>query len=295
MLTANELTWEFKENENLLFHYTSYFKALSILESNSLWAGQLSRMNDPLEFRPVGQSFSWSGNVSNGKIFSKMMELAEANRKRNNSIRLLSFSIDDFHFNDDVFEKQVVFNNMLNHGWARTRMWAQYGDCHKGVCLVFEKNKLLEATKKYSEIKTYSNKIEYTNDMSEFQEAFDLGFTTEDFKSDHSKAFMQDDKRKFLFQKCDDFMSEQEFRCLFISDSFNKDKPFVFDYKDSLVGVIISDCFDSLNLPALKNLADDKKLPIFRLMWQYGIPTLFDFYNATDGKSYDTKHHALQK
>ena len=97
MLEENELTWRFMENENLLFHYTSYFKGLSILESNILWAGQLSGMNDPLEFRPVGQEFSWSGDVSNDKTCSKMKELNEANRKRNDSIRLLSFSVDDFH------------------------------------------------------------------------------------------------------------------------------------------------------------------------------------------------------
>ncbi len=279
MLAENELTWQFMENENLLFHYTSYFKGLSILESNTLWAGQLSGMNDPLEFRPVGQEFSWSGDVSNDKTCSKMKELNEANRKRNDSIRLLSFSVDDFHLKDGIFKKQVAFNNMLNHGWSRTRMWAQYGDCHKGICLVFDKNQLLESAKKYFEVQTFSGKIEYTNDMSGFQNAFDLDFTEKDFEKDHSNIFMQEDKRKFLFQKCDDFMAEQEFRVLFISNTFDKNKPFLFDYKNSLSGIIISDCFDKLNLPAMKNIANNKSLPIFRLEWRYGTPTLFNFYN----------------
>ena len=208
------------ENENLLFHYTSYFKGLSILESNTLWAGQLSGMNDPLEFRPVGQEFSWSGDVRNDAVYSKMTELKVANKKRNDLIRLLSFSVDDFHLKDDIFKKQVAFNNMLNHGWARTRMWAQYGDCHKGLCLVFDKNKLLENAEKYSEVQTFSGNIEYTNDLSGFQNAFDLDFTEKDFEIDHTNVFIQEDKRKFLFQKCDDFMAEQEFRVLFISNTF---------------------------------------------------------------------------
>lgn len=41
MLTKEELELE---NDNLLFHYTTYSKGLNILIGNSLWAGQLFDM-----------------------------------------------------------------------------------------------------------------------------------------------------------------------------------------------------------------------------------------------------------
>lgn len=30
-----------------------------------------------------------------------------------------------------------------DRGWARSRMWAQYGESHRGVCLVFDRESMV--------------------------------------------------------------------------------------------------------------------------------------------------------
>lgn len=280
MLKLSDLTFEFKENENLLFHYTNYFNALSIGIGNKLWANQLSQMNDPLEFRALGQHFSLSGEPSREEISNKSEELYKANKKRNDTVRLLSFSVDDFHFHDNVFSKQVTFCNNLNHGWARTRMWTQYANNHKGVCLIFDKEKILNATSKLKDIQYYEGKINYSNDFHKFEDKMDVDFSLSDFQKDYSNYFMQDDKIQFLFQKCDDFMAEQKYRLLFVSNYFKKDKPFIFDFEDSLCGIIFSDKFDENNYETLKKLSNIKNIPVFHLQWDYGMPRIYNWHNC---------------
>ena len=275
MLTKEELELE---NDNLLFHYTTYSKGLNILIGNSLWAGQLFDMNDPLEFVEINKQSS-SVNITTTAIKTDLGNQTKANHKRNNSIRILAFCVDAFHYHDGIFSNKfpVSCGNMLNHGWARSRMWAQYADNHKGVCLVFDKSKLISAAKNYSEVQTIYDKITYTNYMQDFQNVFESCFNSICNENDYYNFFMNENNKKFLFQKCVDFLNEQEFLFLFIKNEFEDNKSFVFDYLDSLEGVIVSQKFETLNFGILNRLAKEKNIPCFQLKWSYGTPEITIF------------------
>lgn len=76
MLTKEELELE---NDNLLFHYTTYSKGLNILIGNSLWAGQLFDMNDPLEFVEINKQSS-SVNITTTAIKTDLGNQTKANQ-----------------------------------------------------------------------------------------------------------------------------------------------------------------------------------------------------------------------
>ena len=275
MVTIEKLTAQV-ENKNLLFHYTSYLSALSIVIGNNLRMNSLSKMNDPLEYGKVYTGFQIWGNQTNEEIMELHHQLSTANDNRNSFIRLLSFSVDDLHFDDEVFRKEVFYNNSLNHGWARTRMWAQYADAHKGICLIFNKDKMITYLEQIPNTKAVTGKIKYSNDFSEFNEAMTPTLTEDGINKDFSNFFMEDDKKRFLFQKCDDFLAEQEYRLVLISKSFEKDKPYIFDFKDSLEGIIISNLFDlDNNFAALSKAAEINNLPIFFIEWKHGTPNMY--------------------
>ncbi|MDY4132854.1 DUF2971 domain-containing protein [Treponema sp.] len=279
MISKSDIEHSQHENLDYVFHYTRYDNALNIITTNTIWAYQLSDMNDPVEFRPLENTLSFAGDVDFEQLKKRHNELTVSNNRRNNKIRVLSFSVDDTHIEDEIFKKCVSFDNNLNHGWARTGMWAHYGDKHKGICLIFNRNKLIEAAKTNHDIKFEHQKIEYSNNFHDFEEACSVDLNDINIDKDFTSFYMTKDKQKYLFQKCMDFISEQEYRFLFISDTFTDKEPYKFNFEDALEGVIFSDRFDGNNLDELKDISKKFKVPLFRLQWEYGTPEIYDFYN----------------
>ncbi|MBF4242308.1 DUF2971 domain-containing protein [Vibrio anguillarum] len=44
-------------------------------------------------------------------------------------------------------QNDIVDGNLRSHGALKSRMWAQYGDNHKGACIVVSKSKLTNQLK----------------------------------------------------------------------------------------------------------------------------------------------------
>ena len=69
----------------------------------------------------------------------------------------------------------MPYNN-LSKGWARSRMWAQYADNHKGVCLIFDKlclEKEFKGSFEKSSCETFCDVVNYTNNLNPIRNAFD--------------------------------------------------------------------------------------------------------------------------
>lgn len=250
-----------------LFHYTSYLSALGILLSQQMRLGSLANMNDPLEFQDHRkEGLVFNGNISDEECYSKIKEYENAVIKKQNAVRLVSFSMDLSSRNHDD-----CYNN-LSKGWARSRMWAQYADNHKGVCLVFDKNNLLESFRKEFTAdlcETYCREVRYTNNLEPLKNAL--------WKS--CKSLLSSDKIDFLFQKCKDFRDEQEFRLLLINKKMKDDKEAVaFRISNAICAVIPGVRFpreDELSLKeAMKKC--NPKIKWLSIWWNYGVPHLSD-------------------
>jgi len=144
--------------------------------------------------------------------------------------------------------KQVCFckNNSIEHqngmpfppfekyGFAKPRMWDQYGDKYKGVCLAFSLTKLLEIVQG-SDIKGDElNYISYA-DSERNHHSIELHALVRDGYDEYKKSYTNY-LIKRLFNKHQDYIHENEYRFCSFSDG-------IYDYiniKDALRGVIIS-------------------------------------------------------
>lgn len=256
-----------------LYHYTSLSSACKIFESNSLKLSNLTNTNDPLEFlSPENCGFSSCGDIDYKKVFYELRLLGQ---KRRNYVRMLCFCKDLFCTSEEwKNEKNQDFaDNLLFKGLTRSRMWAQYADNHSGACLVFDKSEFQKAFKSLSndDVEILSDRaINYTNYLAELETSL------EDINSgarviyDYSNFYLEEDKKKFLFQKCQDYRDENEYRFCLINRALNSpDEAMFVNYGTSLKAVILGQRF-SISL----NLATPDNVEQFKIMWTFGRPSL---------------------
>src|SRR4051794_29020534 len=118
-----------------LFHYTKRETALEhILPTGRLRFGTLPRTNDPREAVPT--LFTVAGFVGDDDELTKRDPfdlIAEAGALLRDSVHLLCLTED---------KPSDVTYSRYGNGPRRARMWAQYADNHKGVCLCFDGDRL---------------------------------------------------------------------------------------------------------------------------------------------------------
>ena len=112
--------------------------------------------------------------------------------------------------------------------------------------------------------------IDYTNYLTELETSMadiNSGKRTVD---DYSNFYLEDDKKKFLFQKCQDYRDENEYRfCLINRALKSPDESMFVNYGASLKAVILGQKFStSLNLATPNNVEQ------FKIMWTFGRPSL---------------------
>lgn len=263
----NKLTSKQVTQTNLLFHYTSLVKGLSIASGNSLRFSSITNMNDPLEYIDPSSKFN---GVEITDLDRVAYEIELAQKKRRATLHTISLTQEiDWNTPEENVRYQNKRDNLFDKGWARTRMWAQYADKGKGVCLVFDKEKLLKCAESQYNGVIKTGSVNYTNDFYKIKNDFEIELTSE--KRDFSNYYLQDDKINYLFTKNEDFRDEQEFRILLNKEN-NTKEPFEISLEDSLLGIIFGIGIDK---KVCANIG--KLLPIekFKIDWEYGTPNLY--------------------
>jgi hypothetical protein len=113
-----------------VYHYTGWDRLEHLME-NGLRLGTLAGMNDPRE------SKDWLLNavtLSGVPVNRTALNEAVADYKR--KIRIGAFCLD---------LPSTPDGSQSSRGYARPRMWAQYADNHRGVCLILDRERLGKA------------------------------------------------------------------------------------------------------------------------------------------------------
>ncbi len=269
-----------KFGTDAIFHYTN--KAIVIEEILAKYKFKFSSFqnaNDPFEYYPnVFGAGTWDEATDdppeNGvpyfypKTSEKLPEIVRlaSDFKKENSA-YLSFCSNDFTAPDH-----------LNYGWAKLRMWAQYGDNLRGACLVFSKEKL---TKQIVGIypkgnyEIFSDDIDYLeNYLERYIKNSSIPITPETYKNKKSHEIVWDymigNYHKLYFRKINQFCDESEFRVILLSKKSMQDEELKFDIGDSLIGVLLGDKFPEVYKPTLVDLCSKKKLSCGKLKWVMG-------------------------
>lgn len=119
-----------------LYHYTKYDTALNfILPTMKIMMGSFNNVNDPRESK-IWPFTLYSKNLKTNENFDSKVFQDISKFITHKSLMLCLTRDDPTLASDNEDDKDIRV------GYAHARMWAQYGDNHKGVCFVFDKAQL---------------------------------------------------------------------------------------------------------------------------------------------------------
>ncbi len=206
-MEIDEIRNQFNNTERL-YHYTTFNNAINILQSHTLLFGRLKDMNDINElYRPLAFFYHpRHNNRNNDDIHEKMKE--------------------------DFYKYQQISLTMDGNrvGFDIPAMWGHYAQHGNGVCLVFDKAKLityLDEEKRQRHI-VYDD-IKYTKDYSP-----EINYNTD--PNNNLIVFSEEEEKDYFFHKTEDWSYEQEFRVIIKSNSDGREK---LDFRDSLLFIIM--------------------------------------------------------
>lgn len=249
------------EAGDYLFHYTTLERALEhILPTRTFRMSPFSQMRDPRE------SHLWAASGSHyGPPVPKENALF-------------------FGFTDRLMEEKATFkvmsltrdverpppNEIFGRGFARPRLWEQYGGNHAGVCLCFDRTVLV------SHLETELNGLGATRhgdvvyeDAPIYVLHFDMREVVARGINPVVDELLDTQVDELFFTKLCDWETEFEYR--FVVRTGDADPVFV-NIADALRGVILGPLVSRYYLPAIQALCDPHGTHIAQLHWQNGRP-----------------------
>ena len=240
----------FVDTQDYIYHYTSAETALLyILPQKRLLFSSLANTNDPRENRWHITACVDDAEIGEAdSISSRMHDIADGILK---NTYIMCFSQDN-----KVSQEPPYF---MEKGFRKFRMWAQYANNHKGVCLAFRKELLLEKfNSTYMGMPHFSGDIDYLSFLGTQMrnyEAFTL-MSSELSKQDEIIVADRIDKyhRAYYFCKHLDWKEENEFRFVIRTDSEKKQ---YLDIDGALEEIILGEGFDESQLDLVEMLANN--------------------------------------
>lgn len=238
------MKWNYKDNkENFIYHFTRSEKAIfNIIPSGKLLLNSFEKTNDPREYKSFGFG-SINGDFDETNLISEFV--AEQDRIS----KLIKKDCKVLCFCEDYFTEDEWWD-----GFNLPRMWAQYGDNHRGICLEIDKQKFIEENKDILESDlTFFESIHYTNrDHYPFVE-FDKYRKQGEL---YLRDFIRANYKYLFFQKNKDWETEHEIRLIHFN---NSEKKFC-SIKNSLRRIITGIDFDKDRLRILAKISEGFKL-----------------------------------
>lgn len=272
------------EPGNYFFHYTNREAALGgILPSRRLRLSPYGAMRDPLENQQWRFTFTGRGARDDAAVIADVAEQTEFERRANQETRarshLLSLTI-DAEPQPDGERPPFCF------GWARARMWEQYAERYKGVCLVFDKERLTErfaeAMEEEGVSRTYHRSVIYDSAgmMKPIIEA-DAARNDPNF----FEGYIEANYGALFFTKVLDWQTEHEYRFVAIAaDS----AALSIDYGDALKWVIAGNQLSDWERPAVLVACHQAGARPLLMRWDNWRPGLVELMPPDDSPASDS-------
>jgi Protein of unknown function (DUF2971) len=254
--------------ERYIYHYTKWERLLDIMHTG-LRLGPLAQMNDPRESKDWYPRLSFRGDPSltNNEIAAYIAAVAEYKKK----IRVAAFCLDRRPSGEGY--------DRSHRGYSRPRMWAQYAENHKGVCIVIDRTGLDQAIHlRYPDQHgswVLAGKVEYIESVR--SDPMYLGIS---LRSDHDiEASVRDtfthSADRLFFVKHADWRDENEYRWVYYdSDGTGtgingSQGPFV-DIRNHVVGLVLGADYADAQLPVARIFAQRHNISrdVVRCEWE---------------------------
>jgi len=215
-------------HSNFLFHYAKAETALAyVLRSKTLKFNALGSTNDPLENNPLVHV--GTRNVptdENGSTITEGYQLRALTDERKKG-KLACFC---------VTPESKKISGLFDWGCFRSRMWSQYADRHRGVCLVFSKSELLVAVNEWTcekDIEFFDGRVVYNNKLEKLREAIAVS------EAELPSARIKRHHEGYYFCKREDYRDEAEYRAVVYCPDLLPENVAYIPYKESLRGIIL--------------------------------------------------------
>lgn len=228
-----------------LYHYTSSDTAiLGILANRSTRMSPFQGTNDLWESRPLWPNLE--GELSRGEsTHEDAVSIWEDIDRYIRGYSKVACFTQEWELPDSVMRPDAL------RGWAHLSLWAHYGARHTGVCLRFDRDRLVAAFEAAREnaIHQFHGPVRYRRAESgagphgiSLEQAEEFGIDAVALRYAHVH------RDRVFFRKHADWASESEFRLVRTDLST---EPHYFDITDAPTGVVLGDAFPNDRIPAL--------------------------------------------
>lgn len=239
-----ELHYAPRQLSNHLFHYTNAEAAIfGILRSGTLRLSPFESTNDLWESRPLYPALE---GHSDDRHVEAGMELW------NELDRLIRIHAKVACLTQDWELPRSVLNPDALRGWNHLSIWAHYGAKHSGICLQFDRDKLIKAftaTSIPGTLLRFHGPVVYRNASAGAPiDGVNLGQIREFGLDAVAINYAETNHDQIFFRKHADWSNETEYRLVLVDQSV---LPVEFSIREALTGVFLGDSFPSSRLPAL--------------------------------------------
>jgi len=261
----------FEDQDKFLYHYTSAKTAIEyILKDKQLKLGRYINTNDPKETKTW--QFSLGTNEKRDLSGYSLEEISEkftqALKHRTN---LACFSQDGTLTGDHT-------KDIYARGFGKSRMWAQYADNHKGVCIVLEKSAICKAvTDQFGNdrFRIYGGPVVYENHLITEVNNPVHGFLID---ADHleklgfdkyARLHVETYHKSLFFEKVTDWSSENEFRVLVFGE---REEELFLNINGTIAGVLFgTDCAED-DITRVVDACGADKTQFEQIVWKNCTP-----------------------
>lgn len=260
------------DTSQYLYQYRNCNDALKYIlcEDGKLLLNQMKNVNDPRESKFKGFAIyggEFEDDTDPNYIFRDISEHFTS------CVKIACFSKDDNRISTPPYSTPEPFLR----GYAKPKMWATYGDNHKGVCLVFSKNKLIKnlanlalpSERFYCDDVGYDRFIETGNTKmwSTLMPEGAFSFMGEKLNQNfHSYMLEQIENHyiRYFFWKHEDWRSEDEYRLVLYG---GREEVAYLPCHNAIEAIAVGmECSED-NLKALIEVANRIKIPIVQPEW----------------------------
>jgi len=260
-----EINWSAIDNEDTIFHYTKIGVAIEhILYEKRLKFSRGINTNDPREYRSWDLEPHLDGNYTHEEFRQNWLEAEKSFRKAKTSYKYACFCL-----NDPIGRERTRLS-----GYARLRMWAQYGEKFYGVCIAFSAKSL---QKQFGEKETiYTKPVLYDKDLERNDSVLSNADANEFLGNDKevwATRYIQHHLDQIFFSKHEDYRDEKEYRIVVY------DPNDVFEYLDisgCIKAVLLGDRTEQVYDDIVNKYCNKMNAECKKVIWQRGRLHLID-------------------
>ena len=259
------------EATDIVAHYTSLETCCNhILPSGKMRFSPLGTTNDPYEFKKRLGNYSVNGDTS----IARRPNVPEFDAVDEEYCKIVLNHFKVMCVTGSTHSQSDLKTKCYMH----PRMWAQYGDEHRGVALIFNRSKLDNVVQKLP-LETRSGDVTYVDEF-ELDDSNLVGIRAPQDCTGDIYRHLETFSNTIFFTKHADWESEDERRYVCID---RNETGFEFvKYGDALIAVVMGINADSAKyLPRIRNLTHN--CPVFQCGW------------ATRGELFVYRHHPDSK